>query len=166
MPHAEDGLVQIGRIVDDNGILAAHLADDLLDERLALGRFAGRAENTEPDLLRSGEGDHGHLRIVDQQVADGAAGAGEELQHVGRQARLPQNLAHRPGDAAGLRRRLDHGRIAGGHAAVVMPQQIDRGKFQGLMMAATPRGSYHCSFSSPTNWPSRCGRNKPTAERA
>ena len=70
LPHAEHGLVQVGRLVDDDGVLAAHLADDLLDERLALGRFAGGAEDAEADLLRAGEGDQGHARVADQDVAD------------------------------------------------------------------------------------------------
>ena len=35
LAHAQHGLVQVGRVVDDDGVLAAHLADDLLDERLA-----------------------------------------------------------------------------------------------------------------------------------
>ena len=43
LADAQHGLVQVGRFVDDDRVLAAHLADDLLDERLGrLGRVAGR----------------------------------------------------------------------------------------------------------------------------
>jgi len=52
------------------------------------------------------------------------------------------------------------------NAAVVMPAQIASGKFQGLITATTPRGSYQRWFNSPTNCPSRCGRKSPTALRA
>ena len=40
------------------------------------------------------------------------------------------------------------------------------GKPSRLMIDATPRGWYHCSFNSPMNRPSLCGRKRPMAERA
>ncbi len=51
-------------------------------------------------------------------------------------------------------------------AAAVMPVQMARGKFQGLITAATPRGSYHCWLISPTNRPSRSGGSRAAAWRA
>ena len=51
-------------------------------------------------------------------------------------------------------------------AAAAMPQQIASGKFHGLMTAATPRGWYHCSSSSPTNCPRRSRANSRVLSRA
>ncbi len=71
-------------------------------------------------------------------------GAGQELQHVARAARLPEDLAQDPGDAGRLLGGLDDHRVAGDqrrdrHAGSRSPS----GKFQGLMTAATPRGWCH-----------------------
>ena len=47
LPDGQHGLVEIGRFIDDDRVLAAHLADDFLDEGLAglrVGRpFSGSA---------------------------------------------------------------------------------------------------------------------------
>ena len=51
-------------------------------------------------------------------------------------------------------------------AATVMPQQMANGKFHGLITAATPRGWYHCSSSSPTKLPRRWRANSLVDSRA
>ena len=51
-------------------------------------------------------------------------------------------------------------------AATVIPAQIASGKFHGLMIAATPRGWYHCSSSSPTKLPRRVRPNSADDSRA
>ena len=51
-------------------------------------------------------------------------------------------------------------------AATVMPQQMANGKFHGAITAATPRGWYHCSSSSPTNRPSLSASKSRAPSRA
>ena len=92
-----------------------------------------------------------------------AARAGQEMQHVAGHAGLPEDFAHRLGDAAGLRRGLHQRRVAhhqrgGGHAAADRQREVP-----GLMTEATPRGWCHWWFNSPTNCPNRCGWNRRTA---
>ena len=51
-------------------------------------------------------------------------------------------------------------------AATVIPVQIASGKFQGLITAATPRGWWRTSSSSPMKAPSRRGSKSAIASRA
>ena len=59
-------LVLIGVVIDDEGVLAAHFADDFFQVGLAGPRLAGRLPDAQADLLRSGEGDEINLRVIDQ----------------------------------------------------------------------------------------------------
>ena len=134
-------LVEIGRFVDDDRVLAAHLADDFLDEGLAGLRVAGHFQDPQADLLRSRKGDQGHARIADQHVAHFAARAGQELQALRCGTPACQRISQ---SSRAMPRVCDDGLTTAvlpvTNAAVVMPAQMAKGKFQGLMIAATPRG--------------------------
>jgi hypothetical protein len=51
-------------------------------------------------------------------------------------------------------------------AATAIPAQMASGKFHGLITAATPRGWYHCSSSSPMNCPRRVRAKSRVDSRA
>ena len=142
LPNGQHGLVEIGRLIDDDRVLAAHLADDFLHEALPGLRIAGDFQDPQADLLRAREGDQGHARIADEHVAHFAALGGKILQGVARHSGLPEDFAEQPGNAAGLRRGLDDGRVArhqrgSGHAGAdgqgEIPGTDDRGHAAGLM---------------------------------
>ena len=142
LPDGQHGLVEIGRIIDDDRVLAAHLAHDLLDEGLAGLRIAGDFQDPQADLLRTREGDQGHAGIADEHIAHFAARGGKILQDLAGHAGLPEDFAKQPGNAAGLRRRLDDGRVARdqrgrGHAGTdrqgEVPGTDDRGHAAGLV---------------------------------
>ncbi len=142
MAHAEHGFVEVGGLVDDDGVLAAHLADDVLDAGLVRRRAApAAARMSRPTALEPVKAIEGDARIADQGGADGLARPGHEVEHVAGHAGLPEDLA----DARAMPRVCSAGLtmtvLPVTRAAVVMPVQIASGKFQGLMTTATPRGS-------------------------
>ena len=53
LPDAQHGLVEIGRVVDDDRVLAAHLAHDFLDECLVGLRVAGACSGSAGQLPSS-----------------------------------------------------------------------------------------------------------------
>ena len=59
---AVHGLVEVGVVVDDDRVLAAHLGDDALDVVLARRRLGGLAVDEQADAARAGEGDHAPRR--------------------------------------------------------------------------------------------------------
>ncbi len=121
--HGEDGFVEIGGGVDDDGVLAAHLAHDLFDVGvrtggpLGIGRPVaaerrerrGCVEDVAPDVPGAGEGDDRDPFVAHEVCADGLAGARAEVHHVGRPLEhaqrvdgLRENLAQDAGDAGCL----------------------------------------------------------------
>ena len=78
--------VEIGIVVDDHGILAAHLADHPLHMGLPGTMGVGFAEDFQADLARTGEGDQVNLGRADQMGADVAA-ALKQLTGAVRQSR-------------------------------------------------------------------------------
>ena len=85
MDHADDRLVEVGVVVDDDRVLAAHLGDHPLDvvlARLDLGRLA---VDQQPHVARAGEGDEVDVGMVDQRLADLLAQARQVVQHARRQ---------------------------------------------------------------------------------
>ena len=165
LPHGLHGLVQIGRIVDHDGILAAHLADDLLHERLPLGRSSGRFEYLQAHLFRSGKGDERDLAPREAN-ADQRTGSGQELKCVARHPRARKDLANRLADSRRLLGWFGNRRIAGRrrrdrHAGEDRRREIPRGDHRGY----APRlvGDLIPLANEP---PQRSGRNSRTALRA
>ncbi len=102
------GLLQVGVREHDAGALAAELERDALDR-------AGRlARDLDADLGRAGEADLADERMLDERVADGAAGAGDDVEHAGGQARLEPELRVAQGREGGEAGGLEHHGVAGG----------------------------------------------------
>ena len=60
--------VEVCVIVDDDRVLAAHLDDQFLDERLAGLDVGPRADHAAADLLRSGKGDYVYVLVFDKMA--------------------------------------------------------------------------------------------------
>ena len=63
---------------------------------------------------RSGEGDHVHVGVARQGVADDAAGAVDQVEHARRQFRLVQHLRQQCAARRGIQARLGDDRASGG----------------------------------------------------
>src|SRR5690606_28822970 len=81
---ALDGRVDVGLVVDDDGVLAAHLGGDALEVLLAGLELRGALVDADADGLGAGEGHETGLRVVDERVADLLTAAGQEVDDAGR----------------------------------------------------------------------------------
>ena len=137
-----DDLLRQGGGIDDHGVLATGLGDQRHDRSRPGGQHAADAAGR---VGRAGEGDAGDAQVGDEQAADLAA-AGQQVQHVfrdagavqqphrgrGDQRRLAGGLGHHGvaggecgGDLAGEdRQREVPGADAGEHAAAVQPEPV------------------------------------------
>ena len=80
------------RLVDDDRVLAAHLGDDPLQPALARLHLRRQRVDVRAHLARASERDEPRPRMRDQEVADLAAAAGQEVHHAGRHAGLLEQL--------------------------------------------------------------------------
>ena len=100
------------------------------------------ADDAQADLHGAGEGDEVDARVADEEVADLAARAGQEVDGAGRALRPPRRMRDQlRGDAAasGPAGFTITG-LPATRAALVMPVRMASGKFHGAMTSATPRG--------------------------
>ncbi len=106
----DDLFGQCGRI-DDHRVDPAGLGD----QRHQRARLVGEqgAGDAARGRGRAGEGDAHDPRVADQRFANLGA-AGDEPQHIGRDAGLVRQRHRRGGDARRLRRRLGDDGVAGG----------------------------------------------------
>ena len=74
-----DRLVKVRVLVDEDGILAAHLGQHALDMILARRRLGSLAIDRQPHPFRPGKGDHGHVGMIDKRGADLLADAKETI---------------------------------------------------------------------------------------
>ena len=84
--HALERQLQIRVVEHDLRVLAAHL------QRQPLVHAAARLTHLPPRLGGAGEGDERHVGVLHDRLADHFAGAVHELDHLGRQPRLEQDL--------------------------------------------------------------------------
>ena len=146
-------LVEVGVGVDDDRVLAAHLGHHALEVALAVGHLGGGADDLEPDLVRAGEGDRVHARVLDQRGADVAL-ARQQRQRLGRHARLAQRL-HEDRRAAGrLLGRLEQHRVAGREAGGDHPERDRDGEVPGRD---------HRDDAARASSAARCARPAPAA---
>ena len=124
-------LVQVGVVVDDDGVLAAHLGDDLLDIDLAGMDLGGPFDDPQADLDRAGEGDQRDIRMVDQEIADDRALARDVVEDAGRQAGFAEDLHQVPADDAGEVGGLEDHRVAGNYGCRCHAQADGQGEVPG-----------------------------------
>src|SRR6185369_14530075 len=105
-------LVQVGIVVDDDGILSPHLGDDLLDVRLAGIHPGGAVDDAQSGFDRAGEGDQRDVRVINDVVADNGPFAGDVVEYSCRQTGLTEDLHKVPADDAGDVGRFEDYRIA------------------------------------------------------
>ena len=102
-----DREVEVRVLVDDDEVLAAHLEDDALDPALALRDRGRLLVDPEADLLRARERDEAGLRVLDEEVADLAARAGQVVERAGRHAGLLEEREDPPRDERRVGRGLE-----------------------------------------------------------
>ena len=160
LQDADDRLVEVGIVVDDDRVLAPHLGDHPLDVVLPRRRLGGPAIDRQPDLARAGEGDQVDPGIFHQRLPD-VAEAGQDGQ-APRRVDLPRGALRRACRAIIGARSLGFRTtvLPVTSAATVMPVGIASGKFQGEITTATPARSARFALVSPGT--SRC---QPAARR-
>ena len=134
--------LQVGVGKDQVGRLAAQLQGDPLD------RPGRPGHDALPDLGRAGEGDLGHVRVLDQPPADHPARPGEHVDHPWRDARLGEVLAQRAVSGvspAGLSTTV----LPAARAGASFQEAMVRGKFQGTISPTTPSGSWKVRSTPP-----------------
>ena len=115
------GEFEIGVIVDEDSVLAAHFEHRALQPELAGMHHGGALEDALADFHRAGEGDEAGQRVIDDGVTDGAAGAWQEVDDTRGQAGFFEDFHETVGDHGGNRRGLQQDGVAGdegggGHA--------------------------------------------------
>ena len=150
------------RLVDDDGVLAAHLQHRALDPDLPGQRSARLLGDLEPDLARAGEGDEARLRVLDERVADRRAAAGARSSGRRRECPPPPPPRELRRDGRRVGRGLQHDGVAGRRARrSSCPPGSRAGSSTGGMTAPTPSGMYSSSFFSPGYGRQRLGLREP-----
>ena len=104
------GEFEIGVIVDKDGVLAAHFEHRALQPKLAGMHDGGALEDALADFHRAGEGDEAGERVIDDGVADGAAGAGQEVDDARGETGFFEDFHEAVGDDRRDRRGLENAR--------------------------------------------------------
>ncbi len=91
---AGDRLVEIGVVVHDDRVLAAHLRHHALDSRDPRGRFRCLPRDEAAHLARTGEGDGRNVGVRDETCADDLALAGQKMDGALRHARIAEDAEH------------------------------------------------------------------------
>ncbi len=124
------GEVEVGVAQDDNGVLAAELEADALEQAARPLRDAA------PGVGRARERDHRHVAAVDDRVAHLGPGSGDEVDGAGREARLVHELDEQGRAQRRLRGRLEHDGVAGDQRGHHLPardrdREVPRGDDPG-----------------------------------
>mmetsp|Transcript_3256 Transcript_3256/g.13192 ORF Transcript_3256/g.13192 Transcript_3256/m.13192 type:complete len:327 (-) Transcript_3256:1581-2561(-) len=120
--HALHGLVHVGGLIDDDGVLAAHLSDDLAALLQSLVHRRHLLSDVQPHILRASEEDGRHVRVGGERLAHDLAPAVQQLHAAGRCASLEQDGVQHLGGGGRLLGGLHDDRVArderrDGHAA-------------------------------------------------
>ena len=62
--------IQIGIVINDDGIFPTHLGDDLLDVGLTGVNLGGTIDDAQTCFNRTGEGDERYVGMINHAVAD------------------------------------------------------------------------------------------------
>ena len=113
------GEVEVGVVVDDGRRVVAQLERDHL--------HAGVARDLPPHRRAAGEAHHVGALVGDHQVADGAAGADDDLERAVGEAGLGQQLRQPQGREGSVGGRLEHhGVAAGQRRRHLVAHQVER----------------------------------------
>src|SRR5580704_17641736 len=107
-----DGGIDVGFLIHNHRVLAAHFQNRALDPDLTRRLLACRLADDQAHFFRASERDEARLRIFDQRVADDLARARDQIQSALRYASFIQYLDHLRGDDRHFFRRLEHHRVA------------------------------------------------------
>ena len=135
-------------------VLAAHLGHHALEVALAVGHLGGGADDLQPDLVRAGEGDRVHARVLDERGADVAL--------AGQQRRAPR-AARPPRAAPGRGSAAQPGVCSAGLSSTALPvasaggDHPERDRDAGSSRARSPRRRRAGSSAA------RCARPAPAA---
>ena len=88
MDHADDGLVEVGIVVDHDRVLAPHFGDHSLEVVLARLDFGRLAIDQEADVARAGKGDDVDIGMIDESLAGFLAKPGQVIEDARRQPGL------------------------------------------------------------------------------
>ena len=97
--------VEVRFLIDDRGILAAHLQHRALDPDLAGNALGGRLADEQAHFLGAGKRDVARFRMPDDRVAGNFTQSGDKIEGFFRNSRFVKNLDNSCGD----RRRLFRG---------------------------------------------------------
>ena len=133
--HALERQVLIGVVHHDHGVLAAHL------QREPLVHPAAGLADDRAGLGRPGKGDDRDLRMLDQRLPHRLAPAVDQLDHLGRESRLEQDLHQQMHRVRHVLRRLDDHRVPAEQRGEHLPGREWRcGKLNGVISPTTPIG--------------------------
>ena len=132
--NAVRGEVEVGVVHDDHGVFAAHFQRDALIQRAPRGR------NGDAGFGRAGETRPGHVRMRDDRVAHVGTAAEDEVDHAGGKPSFFKDLdepdRERGVNVAGLKTTV----LPAIRAGMIFQDGIAIGKFQGVIIPATPSG--------------------------
>jgi len=112
LQYVDDGLVEVGIGVKDDGVLAAHFGDyGFYPERPLTGPGC-ELHQAKPRLLAAGKGNERYVGVGDQVIANLAASAGQEIEHSRRQVHLLEQLVKHGSHDGGLGGRFVNNGIA------------------------------------------------------
>ena len=133
---AVGGVLDVGGLVDEDEVLAAHLQDRPLDPDLPRHDAARLFADLDADGARARERDEAGLRMLDERIADRRAAARQEVQDPVRHPRLVARLQEHRRDAGRVRGGLENDRVAGDerggrHSRQDREREVPRGNHDG-----------------------------------
>ena len=84
-PVSLAAVARLGHLLPTAGVLASKFGDHPLELPLPRLQPGSPLDDPGTNLERAGKGDLRHVGMLDQQVTDNVAGAGDEVEHPGRQ---------------------------------------------------------------------------------
>ena len=139
--QTNNSLIQVRVAIHDDAVLAAHLADDLLEISLTRRGAARRLPNLQPDFPRPGKRDEIDLRMRHQVRADSSAWAGQQIHHARRQTGFNEQLHQARANDRRLIGRLQDDRVSRHNSGSGHSREDREGKI--------PRGNNHTCAAWP-----------------
>src|SRR5262249_21272005 len=100
--YTVDGFIEVGVVIDDDGVFATHFGDDALDVCLTGCDQSGFALKEQADGARAGECDDCDIGVIDEGGADLFADAVDEVDDASGEACFFENFHEERADDGGL----------------------------------------------------------------